>query len=64
MLSKDGQPPYRMRWTSDDHISVAFPGPGARVVTTEELEVMDREQPSVTLVAMAAGNMRRSRSDR
>lgn len=44
VLSKDGEPPYRVRWTSDDHISVVFPGPDARVVTTEELEMMDREQ--------------------
>lgn len=44
VLSQDGEPPYRVRWTSDDHISVVFPGPDARVVTAEELEVMDRER--------------------
>lgn len=43
VLSEDGQPPYRVRWTADDHISVVFPGPDARVVTAKELEVMDRE---------------------
>jgi hypothetical protein len=43
VLSKDGQPPYRVRWTTDDHISVVFPGPDARVVTTEELDLIDRE---------------------
>jgi hypothetical protein len=44
VLSGDGQPPYRVRWISDDHVSVVFPGPDARVVTVEELAVMDREQ--------------------
>jgi hypothetical protein len=44
VLSKDGEPPYRVRWTSDDHISVVFPGPDARVVTAEELRIMDQEQ--------------------
>jgi len=27
----DGSPPYRVRWVSDDHESVVFPGPEARV---------------------------------
>lgn len=44
VLSGDGQPPYRVRWTTDDHVSMVFPGPDARVVTAEELAVMDREQ--------------------
>jgi len=43
VLSKDGQPPYRVRWTTDNRISVIFPGPDARVVTTEELELIDRK---------------------
>jgi hypothetical protein len=44
VLSGDGQPSYRVRWVSDDHVSVVFPGHDARVVTVEELAVMDREQ--------------------
>jgi len=43
VLSKDGQPPYRVRWTTDNHISVIFPGPDARIVTTEELDLIDRK---------------------
>jgi hypothetical protein len=41
VLSKDGEPPYRVRWTNDDHLSVVFPGPDARVVTAKDLEAID-----------------------
>jgi hypothetical protein len=41
VLSKSGEPPYRVRWTNDDHLSVVFPGPDARVVTAEELTAID-----------------------
>jgi Domain of unknown function (DUF1918) len=27
----DGSPPYTVRWLNDDHESVVFPGPTARV---------------------------------
>ena len=27
----DGSPPYTVRWLNDDHESVVFPGPDARV---------------------------------
>jgi hypothetical protein len=27
----DGSPPYRVRWTADDHESLVFPGPDARI---------------------------------
>ncbi len=27
----DGTPPYRVRWLSDDHESLVFPGPDARL---------------------------------
>jgi hypothetical protein len=37
VLSETGEPPYRVCWTNDDHLSVVFPGPDARVVTAEEL---------------------------
>jgi hypothetical protein len=28
----DGSPPYLVRWTDDDHESLVFPGPDARIV--------------------------------
>ncbi|MEU5864348.1 MULTISPECIES: DUF1918 domain-containing protein [unclassified Nonomuraea] len=28
----DGSPPYLVRWLDDDHESLVFPGPDARVV--------------------------------
>jgi Domain of unknown function (DUF1918) len=42
VLSGDGSPPYRVRWAGDDHVSIVFPGPDARVLTTEELAALDR----------------------
>ena len=27
----DGSPPYRVRWLEDDHESIVFPGPEARI---------------------------------
>lgn len=27
----DGTPPYRVRWVEDDHESLVFPGPDARI---------------------------------
>lgn len=41
VLSEDGTPPYRVRWTNNDHLSVVFPGPDARVVTVKELGEID-----------------------
>jgi hypothetical protein len=31
VLHADGSPPYRVRWVDDDHLSLVFPGPGARI---------------------------------
>jgi hypothetical protein len=31
LVHPDGSPPYRVRWVEDDHESLVFPGPGARV---------------------------------
>ncbi|HKN96330.1 MAG TPA: DUF1918 domain-containing protein [Pseudonocardiaceae bacterium] len=42
VLSTSGEPPYRVRWSHDDHVSIVFPGPDARVLTAEELESLDR----------------------
>lgn len=42
VLSTSGEPPYRVRWEHDDHVSIVFPGPDARVLTAEELASLDR----------------------
>lgn len=42
VLSDNGEPPYRVRWTYDDHVALVFPGPDARVLTTEEIARLDR----------------------
>lgn len=44
VLSDNGEPPYRVRWTSDDHVSIVFPGPDARVLTTDELTALDESR--------------------
>lgn len=36
--SDDGSPPYLVHWVDDDHTALVFPGPGARVLTEQELE--------------------------
>jgi hypothetical protein len=42
VLSGSGEPPYRVRWTYDDHIALVFPGPDARVLTAGELAALDQ----------------------
>ena len=32
---KDGSPPYMVRWLTDNHESLVFPGPTARVETPD-----------------------------
>ena len=39
-----GEPPFRIRWTDDDRVSIVFPGPDARVVTQSELAELDRQR--------------------
>jgi hypothetical protein len=34
----DGTPPYLVRWLADDHESLVFPGPEARVESTHASE--------------------------
>jgi hypothetical protein len=41
VLSSTGEPPYRVRWARDDHVSIVFPGPDARVLTPAELTELD-----------------------
>jgi uncharacterized protein DUF1918 len=41
VLSANGEPPYRVRWTYDDHVSLVFPGADARVLTAAELAELD-----------------------
>ena len=38
----DGTPPYRVRWTGDDHVCLVYPGPDAHVVTEQDLADWDR----------------------
>jgi hypothetical protein len=40
----NGEAPFRVRWTKDDHVSIFFPGPDARVVTQYELAELDRQR--------------------
>ena len=39
-----GEPPYTVRWSSDDHEGIVFPGSDARVLTVEQLADLDRAQ--------------------
>lgn len=41
VLSATGEPPYQVRWSQDDHVSIVCPGPDARVLTPEELAELD-----------------------
>jgi hypothetical protein len=34
----DGTPPYVVRWLEDDHESLVFPGPTARVESRERID--------------------------
>lgn len=31
LVHPDGTPPYQVRWVEDDHESLVFPGPDARI---------------------------------
>ena len=42
--SKDGTPPYLVRWMDDGREALVFPGPDARVVSAAEQEEIDRIQ--------------------
>lgn len=39
--SHDGSPPYVVRWLTDDHEAIVYPGSDAIVVTAEEQEAAD-----------------------
>jgi hypothetical protein len=39
-----GAPPFRVRWTDDDRVTMVFPGPDARVLTQHELAELDRQR--------------------
>jgi hypothetical protein len=34
----DGRPPYHVRWLADGHVSVVFPGAGARILSAGRSE--------------------------
>ncbi len=38
---QDGTPPYAVRWLEDDHESLVFPGPTARVERHEHVRHID-----------------------
>jgi len=37
-----GEPPYTVRWSNDDHEGIVFPGTDAQVLTAEQLAEHDR----------------------
>lgn len=39
-----GAPPYRVRWTDEEHEVVVFPGPDAEIVSRARLAELDRLQ--------------------
>ncbi|HEY7050402.1 MAG TPA: DUF1918 domain-containing protein [Jatrophihabitantaceae bacterium] len=43
-VGTDGAPPFRVRWTEDDHEAMIFPGPDAEVVDAGRQAELDREQ--------------------
>lgn len=43
-VGTNGAPPFRVRWTENDHEALVYPGPDAEVVTAEQQARLDREQ--------------------
>lgn len=41
-VNPQGEPPFTVRWSSDDHEGIVFPGSDAQVLTTEQLAEHDR----------------------
>ena len=44
--SKDGSPPYVVRWLTTGHVATVFPGPDAIVVTAAEQKAIDEQERS------------------
>ncbi len=45
-VNPQGEPPFTVRWSSDDHEGIVFPGPDAQVLTAEQLAEHDRARLS------------------
>jgi hypothetical protein len=39
LRNADGSPPYVVRWLSDGHIALVFPGPYARIVREAQRKI-------------------------
>ncbi|OBI82211.1 DUF1918 domain-containing protein [Mycobacterium sp. 1245805.9] len=52
--SRDGEPPYGVRWLDTDEEATVFPGPDAIVVTPAEQEAADQRARSRFAVVQAA----------
>jgi len=57
-VGEGGAPPFTVRWTSDDHEAIVFPGPDARVLTSAELA--DRSLTGTIRFGDVAGRRRGS----
>lgn len=55
-----GAPPFRVRWTEDDHEALVFPGPDAEVITAERQAELNREQAN--RIAQVQSSFREARS--
>lgn len=45
-VHEGGVAPFTVRWTSNDHEAIVFPGPDAQVLTSAELAELDRARLS------------------
>ena len=44
--SRDGSPPYVVRWLADGHVTLVYPGPYARILTPGDGAARGRENGS------------------
>jgi Domain of unknown function (DUF1918) len=52
---EDGTPPYVIKWLSDGHVALVFPGPYARILPASEPEGAGGPQPDSTKRAKDLG---------
>jgi hypothetical protein len=52
---EDGTPPYVIKWLSDGHVALVFPGPYARIVPASGLNDAGRPQTEPTKRAKDLG---------
>lgn len=53
-VHEGGVPPFTVRWTDSDHEVVVYPGPDARVLTSEQLAELDRVQAARIIATQSA----------